>query len=41
MLYAILAVLLVLGDQAVKFAVRAHIPLGRSVPFLPGIMDLT
>ena len=41
MLYAILAVLLVLADQAVKFAVRASIELGRSVPFLPGIMDLT
>ena len=40
MLYAILAVLLVLIDQAVKFFVRANIGLGQSVPFLPGIMDL-
>ena len=40
MLYAILAVLLVLADQAVKFAVRANIELGRSVPFIPYVMDL-
>ena len=40
MLYAILAVLLVLIDQAVKFAVRANIGLGQSVPFLPHILDL-
>ena len=40
MLYAILAVLLVLIDQAVKFAVRANIDLGRSVPFVPHILDL-
>ena len=41
MLYAILAVLLVLLDQAVKFAVRANIDPGRSVPFIPYILDLT
>ena len=41
MLYAILAVLLVLLDQAVKFAVRANLELGRSVPFIPYILDLT
>ena len=41
MIYAILAVLLVLADQAVKFAVRANIGLGESVPFLPYVMDLT
>lgn len=40
MFYAILAVLLVLTDQAVKFAVRANIELGGSVPFIPYIMDL-
>ena len=40
MLYAILAVLLVLLDQAVKFAVRANIELGGSVPFIPYVMDL-
>ena len=41
MFYAILAVLLVIADQAVKFAVRANIPLGRSVPLIPRVMDLT
>ena len=41
MSYAVLAVLLVLADQAVKFAVRANIDLGQSVPFIPFIMDLT
>ena len=41
MSYAILAVLLVLADQSVKFAVRANIELGESVPFIPYIMDLT
>ena len=40
MLYAILAVLLVVLDQAVKFAVRANIGLDQSVPFLPHILDL-
>ena len=40
MFYAVLAVLLVVLDQAVKFAVRANIELGRSVPFLPHILDL-
>ena len=39
--YAILAVLLVLGDQATKFVVRTNIPLGGSKPFIPHIMDLT
>lgn len=41
MIYAILAVLLVLADQAVKFAVRANIELGESVSFIPYVMDLT
>ena len=41
MLYAILAVLLVLIDQAVKFAVRANIDLGQSTPFIPYVLDLT
>ena len=39
--YAILTVLLVVADQAVKYAVRANIPLGGSIPFLPHVMDLT
>ena len=41
MLYIILFVILVLADQVVKFWVRANIPLGESIPFLPQIMDLT
>ena len=41
MIYAILAVLLVLADQAVKFAVRANIDLGQSIPFIPHVLDLT
>ena len=41
MLYLILFVILVVLDQAVKFWVRASIPLGESIPFLPHIMDLT
>ena len=41
MFYAVLAVLLILVDQAVKFAVRANIELGWSVPFIPYVMDLT
>ena len=40
MSYAILAVLLVLVDQATKFAVRSNIELGGSVPFIPRLMDL-
>lgn len=41
MLYALLTVLLVALDQAVKYLVRTHIPLGGSVPFLPHVMDFT
>ena len=41
MFYAILAVLLVLLDQVVKYLVRAGIPLGGSVPFLPHVLQLT
>ena len=39
--YAILAVLLVIGDQLTKLAVRTGIPLGGSVPFIPGVLELT
>ena len=39
--YAILAMMLLLGDQLVKLAVRTNIPLGQSIPFIPGVMDLT
>lgn len=40
MLYFILAAVLVAIDQIVKAFVRANIPLGTSIPFLPGVMDL-
>ncbi len=41
MLYALLAAVLVVLDQVVKFLVRANIPLGEGVPFLPHILQLT
>ena len=41
MLYTILAVLLIVIDQVTKYLVRANIPLGAHVPFLPHVMDLT
>ena len=41
MLYAVLVVALVVLDQVVKFLVRANIPLGGEVPFLPHILQLT
>ena len=41
MLYFILAALLVVADQVVKYWISTNISLGGSVPFLPYIMDLT
>ena len=41
MLYAVLVVALVGLYQLVKFLVRAYIPLGGAVPFLPHILQLT
>ncbi len=41
MLYALLVAALVAADQIVKYLVRTHIPLGTSVPFLPGLVELT
>ena len=41
MLATIVIVLLVLLDQLVKYLVKTNIPLGSSVPFLPGILGLT
>lgn len=41
MLYIFLAILLVVIDQVVKFLVRANIPLGGHVPFIPYLLDLT
>jgi signal peptidase II len=39
--YAILIAVMVIADQVTKYLVRANIPLGGSVEFLPGIMDFT
>ena len=39
--YFLLAALLVVLDQVVKFLVRANISLGEGVPFLPHILQLT
>lgn len=41
MLYAILAAALVALDQIVKYLVRANIPLGGNLPFIPYLLDLT
>lgn len=41
MLYYLLAAALVVLDQLVKFLVRANIPLGEGVPFIPHILQLT
>ena len=41
MLYALLVAVLVAADQIVKYLVRTYIPLGTSVPFLPGLVELT
>lgn len=41
MFYAIFAAALVVLDQIVKYLVRANIPLGGSVPFLPYLLNLT
>ena len=39
--YFLLSAAIVVIDQIVKAFVRAHILLHTSVPFLPGVMDLT
>jgi signal peptidase II len=41
MLYAILAVVLILVDQLTKFLTRAHIDLGESITFIPHVLDLS
>ena len=41
MLYFVLVLVLVILDQAVKFLIRANIPLGGTVPLLPHILELT
>ena len=41
MLYAVLALILVILDQVVKYLVLQNIPLGGHVPFIPYIVELT
>lgn len=41
MMYYLFAAVLVVIDQLVKIWVRDSIPLGQSISFLPGLMDLT
>lgn len=41
MLYYLISICLIGIDQLVKWQVRASIPLGQSVPFIPCLMDLT
>lgn len=44
MLYALLglfAALIIAADQAVKYLVVLHIPLGHTVPAIPGILHVT
>ena len=40
-MYYLIVVFLIVIDQLVKWWVRAAIPLGTSIPFLPHLMDLT
>lgn len=41
MLYYLISICLIGIDQLVKWQVRASIPLGQSVPFIPCLVDLT
>lgn len=41
MLYILITILLIVIDQGVKFLVRANIPLGGHVSFLPHVLELT
>lgn len=41
MLYTIIALVLLVADQVVKYLVRTGIDLGQSIPFLPHVLDLT
>ena len=41
MLYAILAVVLILVDQLTKLLTRAHIDLGESITVIPHVLDLS
>ena len=39
--FFLLAAVLTVADQVVKYLVRLNIPLGQRLSFLPGVMDLT
>ncbi len=41
MLYYFISILLIVIDQLVKWWVRANIPLGGTLPFLPHVLELT
>lgn len=41
MLYTIIALVLLVADQVVKYLVRTSIDLGQSIPFIPHLLDLT
>ena len=41
MLYILLVIILIVADQIVKYLVRANIPLGGHVPFIPHVLELT
>ena len=41
MLYYLLSIILIVIDQIVKLWIRANIPLGQSIPFIPYVMNLT
>jgi signal peptidase II len=41
MIYFIVAALLVVADQVVKYLVRASLAVGQSVPFIPHVIQLT
>ena len=41
MLYTIIALVLLVADQVVKYLVRTGIDLGQSIPFIPHLLDLT
>lgn len=41
MLYTIIALMLLVADQVVKYLVRTGIALGDSIPFIPHLLDLT
>ncbi|OUN19870.1 signal peptidase II [Pseudoflavonifractor sp. An85] len=41
MLYSIIALVLLVADQVVKYLVRTGIDLGQSIPFIPHLLDLT